>query len=116
MYNILNYAHSKINIHYAQSLYIKIIHYAHSYKMTFEKKKYDQKYVKDNYSRIPLNVKKEEKELIIQRAKEKGFPDITKYIKDLINKDLNNKDLNNHKNINVQNVNQIGDNNSININ
>lgn len=79
--------------------------------MTFEKKKYDQKYVKDNYSRIPLNVKKEEKELIIKRAKEKGFPDVTKYIKDLIDKDLNNK-----KNVNIKNVNQIGDNNSININ
>lgn len=77
--------------------------------MTFEKKKYDQKYVKDNYSRIPLNVRKEEKEIIVKRAKEKGFPDVTKYIKDLINKDLNSK------NITVGNVNQIGDNNSINI-
>ena len=77
--------------------------------MTFEKKKYDQKYVKDNYSRIPLNVRKEEKEIIVKRAKEKGFPDVTKYIKDLIDKDLNSK------NISVQNVNQIGDNNSINI-
>lgn len=77
--------------------------------MTFEKKKYDQKYVKDNYSRIPLNVRKEEKEIIIKRAKEKGFPDVTKYIKDLIDKDLNSK------NISVGNVNQIGDNNSINI-
>lgn len=77
--------------------------------MTFEKKKYDQKYVKDNYSRIPLNVRKEEKEIIVKRAKEKGFPDVTKYIKDLIDKDLNSK------NITVGNVNQIGDNNSINI-
>lgn len=78
--------------------------------MAFDKKKYDQQYIKDNYARIPINVKKSEKEIILNRAKEKGFPDITKYIKDLIDKDIQSS-----KTVNV-NVNQVGNNNSVNIN
>ncbi len=80
--------------------------------MTFDKKKYDQKYVKNNYDRIPLNVKKGEKEKIAQHAKNKGFDSITEYIKDLIYKDMNSK----NSNIKVGNIKQNGNNNSININ
>lgn len=41
--------------------------------MAFDKKKYDQSFAKDNYDRIALNVKKGDKELIANRAKEIGY-------------------------------------------
>lgn len=78
--------------------------------MTFVKKEYDQKYAKDNYDRIPINVKKGEREIIKKRAEEKGFDSITQYIKDLIYNDLNNTKAN----ITVGEINQTGDNNSVN--
>lgn len=72
--------------------------------MTFNKKKYDQKYAKDNYDRIPINVKKGEREIIFNRAKEKGFKSTTEYIKDLIKNDINNPDINK---INQPDINEI---------
>lgn len=57
--------------------------------MTFDKKKYDQQFIKENYDRIPLNVKKGEKAKIAEYAKSKGFNSITEYIKDLIRRDMN---------------------------
>ncbi len=77
--------------------------------MTFDKKKYDQKYVKDNYDRIPINVKKGEREIIFNRAKEKGFKSITEYVKDLIKNDINNT----KSNINIGEINQNGENNTV---
>lgn len=77
--------------------------------MTFDKKKYDQAYVKDKYDRLPINVKKGEKEIILMRAKEKGFNSITEYIKDLIYNDLNNG----NKNINIGEIHQSGTGNNI---
>lgn len=79
--------------------------------MTFDKKKYDQKFAKENYDRIPLNVKKGEKAIIAEHAKKKGFSSITDYIKNLIYKDINESS----NSINVGDISQNGDNNSINI-
>ncbi len=58
--------------------------------MTFDKKKYDNKYQKDNYDRIALNVKKGYKEVIRQHAQQKGYETITEYINALINADMEN--------------------------
>lgn len=77
--------------------------------MTFDKKKYDQAYVKDKYDRLPINVKKGEKEIILKRAKEKGFNSITEYIKDLIYKDINSG----NQNITIGEINQNGNGNKI---
>lgn len=60
--------------------------------MTFDKRKYDQQFTKDNYDRIPLNVKKGEKAKIAEYAKSKGFSSITEYIKELIRRDMNESD------------------------
>lgn len=57
--------------------------------MTFNKSKYDQQFTKDNYDRIPLNVKKGERAKIAEYAKSKGFNSTTEYIKDLIRRDMN---------------------------
>ncbi len=57
--------------------------------MTFNKRKYDQQFTKDNYDRIPLNVKKGERAKIAEYAKSKGFNSTTEYIKDLIKRDMN---------------------------
>lgn len=81
--------------------------------MTFDKKKYDQKYAKDNYDRVLFNVKKGDKEKIVERAKAKGFNTIADYIKNLIYLDMN--DANKSKNINIKNVTKQGGQNIINI-
>ena len=79
--------------------------------MTFNKKKYDQEFAKENYDRIALNVKKGDKAKIAGYAKLKGYNSITEYIKELIYTDMNKSD----KNIQVGDISQTGDNNSINI-
>lgn len=81
--------------------------------MTFDKKKYDQKYAKENYDRILFNVKKGDKGIIVARAKEKGYSTIADYIKSLVYEDIKTSET--KKNINVQNILQNGDNNNINI-
>jgi len=58
--------------------------------MTFDKKKYDQQFQKENYDRIALNVKKGEKEKIKKIAILKGYSGITEYICSLIYNDINN--------------------------
>ena len=78
--------------------------------MGFDKKKYDQKFAKENYDRIALNLKKGDKALIAERAKAAGFDSITEYIKHLIYSDINNV-----KNVTIGEITQNGDNNSINI-
>lgn len=57
--------------------------------MTFKKVEYDNKYQKENYDRIALNVNKGEKEKIKEYAKSKGYNGITEYIKSLIKQDMN---------------------------
>lgn len=79
--------------------------------MTFDKKKYDQAFAKDNYDRIALNVKKGDKAIIAEHAKKQGFDSITNYIKNLIYNDMSGHT----KNIQVGNIKQSGENNSINI-
>lgn len=81
--------------------------------MTFDKKKYDQRYAKENYDRVLFNVKKGEKDIIVMQAKEKGFKTMADYIKSLVYADIEKSQ--NAKNINVQNILQNGDNNNINI-
>ena len=76
--------------------------------MAFDKKKYDQSFAKDNYDRIALNVKKGDKELIANRAKEVGYDSI----KHLIYDDMKMSG----KTIQIGNITQKGTNNSININ
>ena len=57
--------------------------------MTFNKKKYDQQFQKENYDRIALNVKKGDKAVIAEYAKKMGYNSITDYIKHVIYKDMN---------------------------
>lgn len=80
--------------------------------MTFDKKKYDQQFQKDNYDRIALNVKKGDKAIIAEHAKKQGFNSITDYIKHVVYKDMSN---NSNKNITVGDIAQNGNGNSINI-
>lgn len=70
--------------------------------MTFDKKKYDQQFTKENYDRIPLNVKKGEKAKIAEFAKKKGYNSITEYIKELIRRDMNE---NEKSNVNIGKIN-----------
>lgn len=80
--------------------------------MTFDKRKYDQQFQKDNYDRIALNVKKGDKAIIAEHAKKQGFNSITDYIKHVVYKDMNN---NSNKNITIGDIAQNGNGNSINI-
>lgn len=73
--------------------------------MKFDKKKYDQQFTKDNYDRIPLNVKKGEKAKIAEYAKQKGYNSITEYIKELIRRDMNE---NEKSNVNIENIDNEG--------
>ena len=52
--------------------------------MAFDKKEYDKKYVAENYWRINLQVPKNWKEKITQKAKEDGKESISAWIKDII--------------------------------
>lgn len=49
--------------------------------------KRQNEYVKQNYDKIGLAVPKGQKAIIENRAKEKGFKNITEYLKALINQD-----------------------------
>ncbi len=73
--------------------------------MTFDKKKYDQQFTKENYDRIPLNVKKGEKAKIADFAKKKGYNSITEYIKELIRRDMNEIEK---ADINIENIDNEG--------
>lgn len=77
----------------------------------FDKKKYDQKFQKDHYDRIALNVDKGEKEKIASFAKKRGFDGLTDYIKYLIYDDMKNEKVVIH----AETIEQKGDNNTINI-
>lgn len=77
----------------------------------FNQAKYIQEYQKEKYDRCIFNIPKGKKEELKKHWKSKGYESLNQYINDLINKDMNNK-----KNVSIKNVNQIGDNNSININ
>lgn len=79
--------------------------------MTFDKKKYDQQFQKENYDRIALNVKKGDKALIATHAKKNGFDSITDYIKSVIYRDMNQ----NNRSISVGDISQNGNDNTINI-
>ena len=72
--------------------------------------KYKNEFNKTKYYRIPIMFPNEDKELLINTIKNRGYDSINAYVKALIYKDINSD-----KNITVGNVNQIGDNNSINI-
>ncbi len=79
--------------------------------MAFNKNKYDQTYVKEKYDRIPVNVKKGDREIIAEYAKRKGFKSITEYIKHLIYNDMKNEKIN----ITIGEMNKSGENNDITI-
>lgn len=70
--------------------------------MTFDKVKYDNEYVKDNYDRLSIFVKKGMKEEIKLYCKENGYKSINKYIEELIIKDMNNK---NKADVNIETIN-----------
>lgn len=76
----------------------------------FNQKKYIKEYMKETYKRVPLDLKKEDYEKMVEHAKRKGFDKVNTYIKDLIFQDMESKN-----NISVGDITQTGDNNSINI-
>ena len=57
--------------------------------MSFNKRNYDNNYIKENYDRINFTAPKGFKEIIDKRAKELGYKSIGQYIKMLIEKDMN---------------------------
>lgn len=81
--------------------------------MSFNKQQYDQQYAKNNYDRIPINVKKGDKDRILEYAKKRGFNGINEYVKYLIYSDMD--DDKKSKNINIKNVTKNGGQNIINI-
>lgn len=73
--------------------------------MVFDKRKYDQKFQKDNYDRIALNVKKGDKAIIAEFAKNNGFESITDYIKHVVYMDMEKRK---DTKIHIENINQNG--------
>ena len=70
--------------------------------MTFDKIKYDNDYVKDNYDRLSIFVKKGMKDEIKKYSKEKGYKSVNKYIEELVLKDMYN---NNKADVNIETIN-----------
>ncbi len=58
----------------------------------FDQKKYIQEYNKTTYKRVPLDIRKDEYEIMIEHAKKKGYTKFNTYIKDLIYKDIEKDD------------------------
>lgn len=54
----------------------------------FDQKKYIQEYMKETYKRVPLDIRKDEYEQMLEHAKKKGYSKFNTYIKDLIIKDM----------------------------
>lgn len=76
----------------------------------FNQAKYIQEYKKEKYSRAVIDFKKDEKDIITEHWKKKGYKSFTDYIRYLIEKDMEGS-----KNITVGDIKQSGKNNSINI-
>lgn len=54
-----------------------------------KRNQYINQWQKDKYYRLTVLIPKEQKETIIETAKEKGFNTVSDYIKSLIDKDIN---------------------------
>lgn len=80
--------------------------------MGYDKVKYNNKYNKETYDRLNIQVSKGKKEIIEKHWKAKGYKSLNAYINDLITKDMN-QELMEQKSIKVQNSHGfiIGDNN-----
>lgn len=78
----------------------------------FEKKKYDQEFVRNNYDRLNIQVKKGMKAKIDEHRKAKGYNSLNEYVNDLIRRDMNEGG---NKGISVGDISQNGVGNSINI-
>ena len=76
----------------------------------FNQSKYIQDYKKEKYSRAVIDFKKEEKDIITEHWKKKGFKTFSDYIRHLIEQDMNGG-----KGVTVRDIHQKGDNNTINI-
>ena len=81
--------------------------------MAFEQFKYQNKYNKEHYARLSVNVPIEKKEEIENHYRKKGYKYFNTYVNDLIQKDMN--ESTNNSNISVGDISQNGNNNSINI-
>ncbi len=57
----------------------------------FDQNKYINDFAKEKYDRIPLQVPKGQKDIILDYAKSKGFKSINAYIKSLIEEDMKEK-------------------------
>lgn len=78
--------------------------------MTFDKLKYDQKYAKDHFKRVPLDMPIEEYEKMKAHMEKLGIKKTNTYLRELISKDIEQS-----KNITTGDINQQGNNNTINI-
>lgn len=57
-------------------------------KEKYNKIKYNNKYNKENYARLSVQVSPEEKPIIENHWKNKGFKSFNSYVKDLIRRDM----------------------------
>lgn len=58
----------------------------------FDQNKYINEFAKEKYDRIPLQVPKGHKDIILQHATARGYKSINAYIKALIEEDMKKKD------------------------
>lgn len=56
--------------------------------MSYDKVKYNNEYVKNNYDRLNIQVPKGQKAIIEAHWKSKGYHSLNSYVNDLINKDM----------------------------
>lgn len=101
-------------MHCVQYFVLFIMHFVRNVKGDkmgeFNQKKYIEEYRKENYKRVPLDIRKDEYEKMLEHARAKGFSKFNAYIKDLIYKDMEQS-----KNITTGDVIQQGNNNTIHI-
>lgn len=79
--------------------------------MAFEQIKYQNKYIKEHYARLSVQVPLEDRVIIDNHWKRRGYKSFNAYVNDLIRRDMNNDD----KNISVGDISQNGNDNTINI-
>lgn len=78
--------------------------------MPFDQIKYQNKYNKEHYARVNVCIPLDDKDIIYEHWKKRGYKSFNAYINDLIQKDMKE-----NKSISVGDINQQGNNNSINI-
>ncbi len=61
---------------------------------TFDKVKYDNQYIKENYDRLNIQVPKGKKSILQAYYKQKGYKSLNEYVNTLINEDLERNNFN----------------------